>query len=86
MEIYIKQEDIKNNIETVTYQNPFPTKALCKKCRVKEALPIMLINDISKEICNQRPKGVRVWPHDSTAIVLYLCTECGNMTADWNQG
>ena len=83
MEIVIEQSKLQGKL--VTYQQPIPNVLKCRKCK-GEARIIMLVHDDKKELVVERPKGVRVWPHDSSVTYIYLCTECGAMRATWNQG
>jgi len=70
----------------MTYQAEFPETVKCCCCK-KETVLMMLIDDDEGLICHYRPKIVTgVWPHDCLAIALYLCTDCGEITALWNQG
>lgn len=86
MKVYTNQANMAKNAREATYQNLFMMKVLCGECASEEAMLMMIIVDDDKEVCNQpRPPKVRVWPHDSMAIALYLCTECGEITAEWNQ-
>lgn len=68
----------------MTYQAEFPETVKCIKCK-KDTVLMMLIDDDEGLILGYRPKDVRVWPHDCTAIALYLCTDCGEITTLWNQ-
>jgi len=68
----------------MTYQEPFPTSTKCPKCKKLTKL-LMLIDDDEGLLSHQRPKNVEIWPHDCTAIALYLCTNCGEMGVEWNQ-
>lgn len=69
----------------ITYQAPFPDATVCEECG--ESAPVlMLIDDDEGLLLKQRPSKVKVWPHDLTAIALYLCTSCGKLFAAWNQG
>ncbi len=88
MNIVIEQSQMAKQTVEITYQEPFPLTVRCKRgdCKGGEAMLIMLIDDIEKALVDQRPENVRVWPHDSSVIAIYLCTECGSMRARWNQG
>ena len=88
MEIVVEQSKMADNAREITYQEPFPLAVSCKRkgCSKEQATLIMLVRDGEKELVEQRPEGVRVWPHDSSVIAIYLCTECGSMRARWNQG
>lgn len=67
-----------------SYQQQLELTCLCRKCK-EQARLIMLIDDDEGLLASQRPEGVKIWPHDCTAIALYLCTQCGSMRAKWNQ-
>ena len=84
MEIVIEQSQMVDKAKDITYQAPFPSTVLCRKCK-HQSLLIMLIHDDEALLVGQRPKGVRVWSHDTSVIAIYLCTECGVMRARWNQ-
>ena len=83
MEIVIEQSKLQD--ELVTYQQPVPAVLKCRKCKGESRI-IMLVHDDGKELVEQRPQDVRVWPHDSSVTYIYLCTNCGAMRATWNQG
>jgi len=87
MEIVIEQSEMAERARDFTYQEPFPLTVRCKRtdCKSNEAMLIMLVRDNDKVLVDQRPQGVRVWPHDSSVIGIYFCTECGTMRARWNQ-
>jgi len=88
MKIVIEQSKMAKQAREMTYQEPFPLTVRCKRadCKNNEANLIMLIDDDDRALVAQRPSDVRVWPHDSSVIGIYLCTECGTMRARWNQG
>lgn len=70
----------------MTYQEPFAMVVKCRGCQ-KPAHIILVVNDGQKLVADARPEGVQIWPHDSVAVAVYLCTDgCGEMTAEWNQG
>lgn len=83
MKIVIKQDDLKR--ERLTYQEEIPPSMKCRKCK-GEAILMAQIHDNEGEVKEQRPKDVRVWPHDALVINIYLCVTCGSMRATWNQG
>ena len=83
MEIVIEQSKLQGDL--VTYQQSIPTVLRCRKCK-GEARIMMLVHDDEGKLIEQRPKSVRVWPHDSSVTYIYLCTDCGAMRATWNQG
>ena len=84
MKFIVEQKDIGVKAEVATYQWPFAKVIQCNECPEKTDL-VMLIDDDEKELAGQRLPKVKIWPHDSTAIALYLCTYCGHMMAEWNQ-
>jgi len=83
MEIVIEQSKLQG--ELVTYQQAIANMVKCRKCKGMAKI-IMLVHDDKGELIDQRPEGVRVWPHDSSVTYIYLCTTCGSMRAIWNQG
>ena len=86
MKIVVDRTHFLNGSEQMTYQAPFEIGLVCPDCK-GEARLIALVEDDEGLVCKQdRPKGVKVWPHDAMAIALYLCTSCGKMIAKWNQG
>ncbi len=88
MKVVVKQSygHMDRGAVDMTYQSPFRKKVECEQCG-KTARLMMLVQDDEGFISQQRrPKGARVWPHDSLAVANYLCTTCGAMTTDWNQG
>ena len=88
MKIVVEQSNMAESAREITYQEPFPLSVSCKRkgCAKEQATLIMLVRDEEKALVAQRPKGVRCWPHDSSVIGIYFCTECGSMRARWNQG
>lgn len=85
MKVVIEQSEMEEAAKELTYQAPFPLKKQCRKCKESMTL-MMLIDDNDWEILKQRPEKAKVWPHDCTAVAVYLCTNCGSMRASWNQG
>jgi len=85
MKMVIEQSKMANSAKDFTYQAPFPITVKCRKCKNPARL-IMLVDDDIGELVAQRPRNVKVWPHDCSAIAIYLCTNCGSMRATWNQG
>ncbi len=83
MEIVIEQSKLQR--ERFTYQHEVPSTLKCRKCK-EDAMLMVQLHDDKQEIREQRPEGVRVWPHDALVIYVYLCTNCGSMRATWNQG
>ena len=83
MEIVIEQSKLLE--KRVTYQQAVPSTVKCRKCK-EDAMLMVQVHDNEQLIRDQRPKGVRVWPHDALVIHIYLCTNCGSMRAMWNQG
>ena len=83
MEIVIEQSVLQE--KRLTYQGEIPLTVRCRKCKTGARL-MMQVRDDEQLLVNQRPKKVRVWPHDSSVTSIYLCTECGAMRATWNQG
>ena len=77
---------LESQLKVETWQEPFPKTTKCVKCR-KTAIIMLLINDDEGQICEQEiDRNVyKIWPHDCCAIALYMCTECGEITALWNQ-
>ncbi len=86
MRVITDKEEIKADLEELTYQNPFsPTKPCANKSCKGTAPILMIVDDDAGELCGQRPDKARVWPHDSSATAVYLCTTCGEAQVDWNQ-
>lgn len=83
MEIVIKQSELLK--KRFSYQQEIPPTVKCRKCK-EECTLMMQVHDNEQAIRQQRPKKVRVWPHDALVIHIYLCTTCGSMRARWNQG
>ena len=79
---------MKERLQDSSYQLHFPTYVPCYRCKEK-ANPIMIINDdeglIAQNSPNREPSGRPIWPHDSASFVLYMCSECGEVTTLWNQ-
>ena len=85
MQVITTRSKMAGSVGKLTYQLPFALAKDCPKCKSNAKL-IMLIQDDERLVASQRPTAVKVWPHDCMAVALYLCTECGEMIADWNQG
>ena len=83
MKIVIEQESLKTFRDT--YQAAVPSFVKCRKCKNK-AIIMMQVHDNEGSLVNQRPIDANVWPHDSSVVNIYLCTNCGAMRANWNQG
>ncbi len=82
--------DYMNKARTeMSYQSEFQPHTRCESCSGASIL-MMLIDDDEGLVADQRSfvenTIVTVWPHDSMAIALYLCVECGEIKAMWNQG
>ena len=91
MKIILRQEHgfIQKALQSETYQAPFLENFWCKYCECLVAKPMLVINDDEGLISLQTEfvrKAGEIWPHDCLAIVLYMCPECGEITALWNQG
>ena len=85
MKIVFKQNELPEALKTLTYQSEFPKTLRCKRCRMN-TLPFLVVSDDKGEIIEERPKNIRIFPHDSSTTVVYLCPNCGSMRAVWNQG
>ena len=87
MKIVVKQsyDYMRKMTKEMTYQREFDEELACPKCSNPTKL-MMLIDDDEGLVTKYRPKNVKIWPHDCLAIALYLCTECGELVAKWNQG
>lgn len=83
MEVVIEQSELLE--KRITFQWEIPPTLKCRKCKGECAL-MMQVLDTSHALVAQRPKKVRVWPHDDSVTHIYLCTTCGSMRATWNQG
>ncbi len=86
MKVVFKQSEVRDAAVSETYQEPFPEWVVCRKCDNKKAILYMLVNDEGQELVEERPVDARTWPHDSSTVAIYLCTNCGSMRARWNQG
>ncbi len=69
----------------MTYQDEFPSEIECEKCQ-GDMLPILQVADDSGQIAERRPPEARFWIHDACVIVVYQCTNCMELKADYNQG
>lgn len=83
MEIVIEQSSLREFRDT--YQDEVPSFVKCRKCKNK-AIIIMQVKDTKGELIDQRPVDATVWMHDASVVNIYLCTNCGAMRANWNQG
>ena len=78
------QDELYRALEEMTWQAPFKKWVECDRCK-SQMYPLMVIDD-ENELCRaERPANVKIYPHDTTSIALYMCPECGQMYADWNQ-
>lgn len=68
-----------------TYQWPFHYSAKCPSCKAITRL-LMVVDDDERVVAGQRPSKVKIWPHDAMCVAIYLCTNCGKMAVEWNQG
>jgi len=95
MQIITKQKyDWMNKARVeVSYQGDFQPHTRCESCSGTSIL-MMLIDDNEGLVADQRScvekdivtEKAIIWPHDCMAIALYLCVECGEIKAMWNQG
>ena len=77
-------------LDGLSWQEPFPEETDCIHCGGK-ARPMFTLKD--DDLCELHPneglgphEGFEgCWPHDSTAVAVYLCKECCEPTALWNQ-
>lgn len=86
MKIYAGK-GIKKVMKEVTFQDQYPEVVKCTECKC-DSKPLMVIDDSKGELANldiKRINGKPIWPHDSCSFVLYMCTDCGNVNAEWNQ-
>ena len=89
MKVVIEQSKLEE--ERITYQAEVPYSLRCRKCKNDHMILLMQVHDDEGEIVKQRPEWlqeahVKVWPHDASVTSIYLCTNCGVMRANWNQG
>ena len=84
MEVVIEQGILQNS--RITYQAEVPYSIKCRKCKNDYVILLMQVHDDKGDLIIQRLDGHKVWPHDASVINIYLCTNCGAMRADWNQG
>ena len=86
MEIIIT--NLEEALENRTYQEAFPVTMKCHKCQ-NEAYPILIVDDEYGELVELSPdrdeQGIPIWPHDSSAYILYMCSKCGEVIVNWNQ-
>ncbi len=67
----------------LTFQAEFGEKLECE-CS-GEMLPIVQVYDDRASIAYDRPTAAKLWPHDSMAIVVYMCENCMETKVKWNQ-
>jgi Zn finger protein HypA/HybF involved in hydrogenase expression len=82
MKMVIEQSKLEK--ERFTWQGEIPLTRKCRKCK-EEAILMAEIQDDEGLIKDQRPENVKIWPHDSMVIHIYLCPNCGKMKTLWNQ-
>ena len=88
MEITIDPKELNRARQLLTYQEELPESLECSECQEHSRL-IMLIDDLQGELANlkiKRVDGIPIHPHDSCIFALYMCTECGHVDVEWNQG
>ncbi len=86
--------EIGENSIKKSWQADFPVVAECS-CGGEARIAFVAYEGLDKE--NQHDKGTYVcelhenkgkggyWPHDSIAVAVYLCRECFNPVAKFNQ-
>ncbi len=67
----------------LTFQAEFGEKLECECSGTM--LPMVQVCDDGGGIADNRPDGAKLWPHDSMAIVVYMCENCMGMRVKWNQ-
>ena len=88
MKITVKQENgfVRKALQENTHRETFSSIVDCVSCKEGRARPLMVIEDDEGLVSEQRPGGDGIWPHNPLAIALYLCPDCGRITARWSQG
>jgi hypothetical protein len=84
---------------TKSFQDEFPTDVKCPLCKKGNAVVAFVAHEgfdkrelasiVARKttaVCFTRPAGAKVWPHDVMACAVYICTDCGDASARWNQG
>ena len=85
MKVVVEQSGMGNSAQALTFQSPFHMSVPCKRCDSNATLMMIVVDD-EQLLVAERPVDAKVWPHDSSSIAIYLCTNCGSMRARWNQG
>ena len=81
-------ENLPKALRENTFQEPYYEYIKCSKCN-SISNPILLVDDIKGDLCRlpiKRNNGKPIWPHDSCSFALYMCSQCGHVDVDWNQG
>lgn len=74
-------------LSDLSWQAPFPEEIDCDSCPGKARPMFSLQDDELHELhySNNPEHSGGIWPHDSVAVTVYLCKECGKAQALWNQ-
>jgi len=74
-----------------TFQAPFPETTKCVHCGGEARVAFVGHETGAPEdgeaVCDLRPNGGKgdYWPHDACAVAVYLCRDCLEPTALFNQ-
>jgi hypothetical protein len=84
---------------TKSFQDEFPMGVRCPFCGKANAVVAFVAHEgfdkqelasiVARKtptVCSMRPAGAKIWPHDVMACAVYICTDCGQASACWNQG
>ncbi len=75
-----------------SYQNKFDDEVSCVHCSSKARLAFVMKEKYIEDqddthLCDlyENHDGGKLWPHDLTSFAIYLCGECLEPTAKFNQ-
>lgn len=77
----------------LSYQQIWPGETECSWCtseRIDETIYArfayaFMETKEAKYLSGLKEKKDKIWPHDAVAIAIYICPECGEPVAKWNQ-
>ena len=77
----------------LTFQKDWKKKVDCANCKESKAEFVHAFREEGNAehvnqnlICEMHKNTLgHFWPHDCIAVGLYLCRQCGKITALWNQ-
>lgn len=89
MEIWMGRDGLDKS-----WQEPFPAETPCARCDSNAEVAFVAAEQVGEDrkgpehpLCRMRPhEDDKLWPHDLCAFAVYLCRNCLEATALFNQG